>query len=156
MANWFGYDSIIVSEQPAVRPGPASMAQNLNSKVDGSGNLEIEEDIITKDTKPDNIEEQKHVLFYFRFEEGSGNQIADISDNKYRCEFGEVRETPWSQEKLEESQPLEYEDKWGKVNQPSYSIDLMTIQALQITPDFNLPQNCAFEFWLKYENTPNF
>ena len=139
MANWFGYDSVIVSEQPAVRPGPASMAHNLSSKEDGSGNQEVEEDIINEDTKPEDIEEQKHVLFYFRCEEGSGNQIADISDNKYKCEFGEVRESPWSCEKLEESQPLEYEDKWGKVNQPSYSIDLMTIRALQITPDFNLP-----------------
>ena len=139
MANWFGYDSIIVSEQPAVQPGPASVALNFNSKEDGIGSKEVEEDAINEDTKPEDIEEQKHVLFYFRCEEGSGNQIMDISDNNYKCEFGEMRETPWSQEKLEESQPLEYEDKWGKVNQPSYSIDLTTIQALQITPDFGLP-----------------
>lgn len=136
MANWFGYDSVIVSEQPAI-PAGAAARQELQGQQDV--NEQIEPDTMVEDTRPDDIEEQKKIVFYFRCDEGSGTQIEDISDNKYKCEFNQARESPWSQDKLEEAQPLEYEDKWGKANQPSYSIDLTTIGTLALNTAINIP-----------------
>ena len=132
MANWFGYDSIVMAQQPAV-PSGAAKYLNIGEQEADLGNEQAEADIIQEDTKPGDIEEQKHVLFYFRCDEGPGNSssfnkfIEDISDHKYKCEFDNARESPWSQDKLEKQQPLDYEDKWGQENQPSYSIDLSLI-----------------------------
>lgn len=51
----------------------------------------------------------------------------------------------WSEEPLEEGHPMEFEDKWGKVNAPGHSIKLseFTIPGLQAHSNFTI------EFWAK-------
>ena len=58
---------------------------------------------------------------YWRFDEGKGKTVNDMSDNDIH---GNIGSAEWSENKLEDGQPIEYEDKWGKVNTPSYSIEV--------------------------------
>ena len=44
-----------------------------------------------------------------------------MTDNELNCH---VHSSAWSNEPLENGQPLEYEDKWGKELPPSYSLNL--------------------------------
>ena len=46
-----------------------------------------------------------------------------MSDNE--CDLA-LEGAEWSEEPLEDGEPLEYEDKWGKRNTPSYSIERTT------------------------------
>jgi len=43
-------------------------------------------------------------------------------------------EQSWSQQPLEEGQPLEYEDKWGKRNAASYSVLVDNLQVSKSLP----------------------
>ncbi len=45
-------------------------------------------------------------------DEGKGKTIFDITENDINGEISEGCD--WSQDKLEDGQPIEYEDKWGK------------------------------------------
>lgn len=68
-----------------------------------------EEDDVKSDTAADDLDEKTSILGYFRLDEGSG-PFLDISDNKFTSP-----EQTWC-DILEESEPIEYEDKWGKTN----------------------------------------
>jgi len=96
-------------------------------------------------------------VFYFRLDEGQGDEIGDITDNKFKCTF--EGEATWSPGPLPESEPIDYEDKWGKRNQPSYSLDItkITHQSLKLTAKNNkVRRNFTFEFWIKAENIQRF
>ena len=43
-----------------------------------------------------------------------------MTDNELQGNFGAGFE--WSDDPLEDGQPMDHEDKWGKSNQPSYSL----------------------------------
>ena len=72
-----------------------------------------EEDVLASDANADDIEEKECVVAYFRVDEASGQVLNDISDHKHQISFNGGK---WSEESLEEGEPLEYEDKWGKTN----------------------------------------
>lgn len=92
----------------------------------------IEKDIIQEETGADDIEEIMHVMLYLRCDEGSGDTLNDLTDNLFKVKLN--NDKSWSPNKLVEREPLEYEDKWGKVSQPSYSLDLNHLKTLD-APD---------------------
>lgn len=48
---------------------------------------------------------------YWRFDEGKGEVVTDMTDNEVNGNLGGAE---WSDEKLPDGEPIEYEDKWGK------------------------------------------
>jgi len=56
---------------------------------------------------------------YWRCDEGRGTTVADMSDNETSAV---VVNCEW--EILEDGVPLDFEDKWGKVNSASYAVEL--------------------------------
>ena len=55
-------------------------------------------------------------MLYLRCDEGSGDSVNDMTDNLFKVTLPNGGDGIWSQDKLEEGFPLEYEDKWGKAN----------------------------------------
>lgn len=89
---------------------------------------------------------------YWRCDEGRGTTVADMSDNEANAVVGSCE---W--ELLEDGAPLEYEDKWGKVNTASYGVELdgytddckgFSIE-LPEQPKARLGKYFTVELWLK-------
>lgn len=170
LGNWLGFESLIEQEdlvevnarddvagvlggQPQVLDG----GQGDEEEAQAVENEGEEEDEIASETGADDVKEAESLVFYFRLDEGQGEEISDITDNKFKCTF--EGEAAWSPEPLPESEPIDYEDKWGKSNQPSYSLDITKInhQSLKLTTKNNkVRQNFSFEFWMKAENIQRF
>ena len=91
-------------------------------------------------------------LVYWRFDEGKGSTVNDMSDSQINGVM--THDIEWSQETLEDGQPLEYEDKWGKSNQPSFSVSLSNNDGITASlprnaiEKFKLNNNFTLEFWL--------
>ena len=56
--------------------------------------------------------EFQDLLLYWRIDEGKGNFIDDLGD--YGCQGEIIGNADEVWQKLEESEPMEREDKWGK------------------------------------------
>ncbi|KAM3145005.1 hypothetical protein pb186bvf_003010 [Paramecium bursaria] len=76
----------------------------------------------------DDTKEFKDLLIYWRIDEGKGGVIEDLGNNEANGEIyvkGEqTNETEDLWEKLKESEPMEYEDKWGKRCEPQFGLAL--------------------------------
>ena len=143
LGNWFGYDSIVESKELAsdIFSHRAPADQQLQQDD------QIEDELLGSDVGADDLEEKKLVLFYFRLDEGQGTTITDISDNKYTCKLSS--EDAWSKDTLGEGNPLDYDDKWGKHNSPSFSISVM--DELKIEQPLQVGKVFTFEFWIKFD-----
>jgi hypothetical protein len=67
-------------------------------------NLEMELNV-------DDFDEKQYCVMYWRFDEGKGEVVTDMTDNEVN---GNLVGAEWSDEKLPDGEPIEYEDKWGK------------------------------------------
>ena len=78
-----------------------------------------------------------------------------MTDNQIHGKAG--NQLIWSEEQLEDGQPIEYEDKWGKSNQPSYSVKasqgINAALTSNLIDKFKLNNNFTIEFWLKMESS---
>lgn len=68
----------------------------------------------TDEMTSDDINEKQCVILYWRCDEGKGTLISDMSDNESHCHIQSASQ--WSEEPLDDGNPLDYEDKWGKNN----------------------------------------
>ena len=125
LGNWLGFESLIeqhdlveinaqddgvgmLSGQPKILDG----GHGNEEEAEAAENEVQEADEIVSDTGADDIKESESLVFYFRLDEGQGAEISDITGNKFKCIF--EGEAAWSPEPLPESEPIDYEDKWGK------------------------------------------
>jgi hypothetical protein len=87
--------------------------------------------------------EERKLLLYLRLDEGQGETVADIVSGK----TWPVPSSIWL-EQLEDGQPLDYEDKWGKAASPSFSINCsepgLLFTGLTVSRAFTL------EFWVYF------
>ena len=114
-----------------------------------------EVDEYTDETAPDDIEEAKSLSFYFRMDEGNGDHISDITDHKHKITI--QGENIWSTNPLEESEPLDFEDKWGKVSSPNFSVELHKIEgqklSIQDPGKLKVSKNFTLEFWFNLQSS---
>jgi len=101
----------------------------------------------------EDYEEKDLIQFYLRGDEGSGGVLADVSDHKHVAKVAPEQETlpVWSESPLDDGEPLELEDKWGKHSAPSYSVNVGHIaeQTLAVENPGSIEIKRAFtlEFW---------
>lgn len=182
MGNWLGHDNIIEQHLEIEEadggmagdrgPGLAAGFVGGNARGDqhrqhmqeGPDPAPDEDKDIGSDVGADDLDEAKNVLFYLRMDEGQGELIHDITDNKFQCRFSHNadalntvgRRSAWSESVLDESdRPVDLDDKWGKQNQPQYSVDIGLMQDGCLPCASNsgkMPSrltNFTLEFWLR-------
>ena len=98
---------------------------------------------------------------YWRFDEGRGEVVTDVTDNEVNGNLGGAK---WGEEKLPDGEPIEYEDKWGKLNVPSYSVEMdgfrgeyegiKTSISPAVMQKFKLQKSFTLEFWFKLQTKP--
>ena len=118
-------------------------------QVEGRASIAVEQDVIDDETRADDVDESKHVMLYLRCDEGTGDSLSDLTDNQFKVSLSS--DQAWSEHKLEEREPLEYEDKWGNVSQPNFSVDLAKLTGLEAPNMLGqlISQNSTIEFWCK-------
>jgi hypothetical protein len=113
----------------------------------GSTNADQDDSI---DQQIEEISEQLYLSAYFHFDKGSGNTIEDITENNNECVIlytnpsvltgdnltdsdvsSKVDDFIWTPV-LEEFEPLEYEDKWGKKSPPPHAIKFSSKNSFNI------------------------
>lgn len=103
------------------------------------------------DDQTDEVDERKYLKAYWRAEEGNGPQIADVSDKGIPLVAVKDNELVWHHEVNKDHEPLDYEDKWGKVNSANYAF-LAPLSGLTIKKKSALisrSEKMTFEMWVK-------
>lgn len=87
------------------------------------------------------------LLGYWRFEEGSGTVISDVTDHKADIKIADG-EGVWLEEVP--TDVLDTEDMWGKNAQPAYAFDLSAAdnKRIQIDKHHVTLGSFTFEFWM--------
>lgn len=88
----------------------------ISDDAENNGAMEID-----SDGHPDDVDEKRHLRAYWRGEEGHGCQIADISDRAMHLVASQL---DWHPQVNQDGDPIDYQDKWGKVNTANYSFAL--------------------------------
>jgi len=93
------------------------------------------------------FEEENAILLYIRADEGKGDTIGDVvSGNTYTMD-----PDSWG-EKLEDGEPMDYEDNWGKKSDPNYELKLNTNDKLILNKFTDKAvRSFSIEFWLQPE-----
>lgn len=102
----------------------------------------------------DDKENFSSLQIYWRFDEGKGSVINDLSDLEnngiLECENDFDNEEVWNM--LDDGDPMEFEDKWGKKCPTQYSVDLFHINIKNSKPNWledSEPKQFTLELWLK-------
>ena len=90
----------------------------LLDQFNESGADQQEDNVASFDSQVDDIDEEKYLKAYWRAEEGQGKQVQNILENELHLLAADLA---WSPQPNPDRDPIEYEDKWGKSNTPSYS-----------------------------------
>ena len=140
LGNWLGYDSLVAD---GANQAPVFQPLQLDNKDEGEAALNV-----------DDFNEKQYCVMYWRFDEGRGEVVTDVTDNEVNGNLGGAE---WGEEKLPDGEPIEYEDKWGKLNVPSYSVELDGFRGeyegikTSISPavmlKFKLQKSFTLEFW---------
>jgi hypothetical protein len=72
---------------------------------------EGEQEALEVELNVDDFDEKQYCVMYWRFDEGKGEVVTDMTDNEVNGNLGGAE---WGDEKLPDGKPIEYEDKWGK------------------------------------------
>lgn len=119
-----------------------------NNFSGGDDNLDIGN--ISQDSLNSNVEElneNKYLIGYFHCDKGSGDIIEDISQFELKArvqaaltsnDYENFDDVVWSGS-LEEFEPLEFEDKWGRKSPASHSIKFTSI--LLFLTNFRIKQD---------------
>jgi hypothetical protein len=183
----FSYQVKISKNDDEKEPMPSVMNDNIDRYL-GFGSLDINEvsnqpgnEILGEQTAKDDdyeeplepeetysgLEELKHLMILWRFDQGAGSKIMDLSENKNHGnilkEGGVVNkensETYWNAGELEAGQPLTFEDEWGKDNPPNWAITFEGKESIRVRGSKALSGfkgHFTFQIWLKFEEFSEF
>ena len=104
--------------------------------------MQIEDD---EEGQPDEVDEERFLLAYWRCEEASTDKVLDIGSNGLHLTASELE---WEAEKNADNDPVAYEDKWGKVAEPNFSFTVPS--ALVFTKAHPALLCFTLEAWLKF------
>ncbi|CAG9324573.1 unnamed protein product [Blepharisma stoltei] len=122
IGQWFGWDSLKEFERAA----PQFIDLALIEEEKG-GNQELSE--------------EEALAVYLRCDEGKGNQLGNVMNSKAYF----INERMWGG-MLDEGDPMEYEDKWGKRCQPNYSLSFV-MESRLVIDDLKPDKKFSIEFW---------
>ena len=125
LAQWFGWDAL----KPPEKFAPQFMGHEIKPQ-----NESAEEER--------EVDEAEAIWVYLRCDEGKGEGITDVVGGK----VVRISEEQWG-EVLEEGEPLDFDDKWGKQAQPSYRI-LLSPESFIILDEIKLEKTWSLEFWV--------
>lgn len=86
-------------------------------------------------------------MLYYRFDDGKGELVDDLSDYNNEAYVELEGGEPW---RLLEDEPMELEDKWGKKCPPQFSIVGTTVKREKKMGGKNI-KNFSFQIWVKTE-----
>ena len=141
---------------------------------------ELDDDEVNQNTNSEDISEDLYLSAYYHMDRGNGDIIEDITKNqnnaKINCIYNnnpstekkilnlKKEEAPqeddlkniWS-DVLEENDPLEYEDKWGRRSPPAHSIiftkKLKTKISINNSSSLqHIPDKFTIELWVKLKD----
>ena len=141
-----GFGESAYSQQVNKKEILSAYSDNL-SQLFGWDSLKPAEKIIPKfiDQEVKQEEEQETevdlIYLYFRCDEGKGC-LNDVMMNK----TARINEDQWAG-MLEEGEPLDYDDKWGKQATPSFRI-LLYKDSFVVLEDLELASVFSLEFWI--------
>ena len=145
------------------------------------------EDEFNQYTSLEEIKEEIYLSAYYHMDRGSGDTIEDITNNQNNAKISCIYNTPNTTEKknilikknvkkeenvqeddlkqiwsdvLEEDEPLEYEDKWGRRSPPGHSIiftkKLKTKISINNSKSLqHIPEAFTIELWVKLKDLDN-
>lgn len=126
LSHWFGWEALKRPEK--------FMPQYMDQGVSLKQEVEEEEEL--------HENESEGLYLYLRCDEGKGDTISDVLSSK----LIRINENQWAGV-LEEGEPLDYDDKWGKQAQPSHRV-LMNKDSYIIIEDIKVPKSWSLEFWV--------
>ena len=136
LSQCFGWESL----KPPEKYVPQYMDQNIKIKEVQIQNLNNPQD--EEEVKNESENEADTIALYLRCDEGKGENICDVINSK----ITKINENQWAGI-LDEGEPLEYDDKWGKQARPSYKISVDKENLLTID-EIKLQKSWTFEFWI--------
>jgi len=118
--HWLGFGSLDTA---------ATTNQNVNEMIgEEEQNMNNDyEEALDPEEAYDNIEDTKYLVILWRFDQGAGHKIIDLTDNKNNGNIlsdnvaisNEQSTSIWEEGQLEPDEPLAFEDEWGKQSPPN-------------------------------------
>jgi WD40 repeat protein len=142
-----GFGEVAFSQMVGEKEILAAYSENLN-QVFGWDSLKPAERVVPKfiehEIRQEQMEEDDNdlIYLYFRCDEGKGNCLNDVVSNK----VVRINDDQWAG-MLEEGEPLDYDDKWGKQASPSYRV-LLFNDSFVIVEELALGKAFSIEFWI--------
>jgi hypothetical protein len=128
---------------------------------------EQDDDAINEQTNLEDIKEDLYLSAYYHMDKGSGDTIEDITKNnntaKINCIYNANSQDDelkliWT-DALEENDPLEYEDKWGRRSPPGHGIiftkRLKTKISINSASQLHLMDRFTIELCIKLKDRMN-
>lgn len=125
------------------------------------------EDPLDADEAYENIEDVKYLMVLWRFDQGGGAKIMDLSENKNNGNIlrggamlsNEDAAGIWEAGELSPGEPLDFEDEWGKSAPPNWALIFSGNEALRTRGSKNLSKlkgHFTFQVWLKIDEFKEF
>lgn len=92
------------------------------------------------------LTEEEALIVYLRCDEGRGTQLGNVMNTKFYF----VSDSMWGTI-LEEGEPMEYDDKWGKRCQPNYDL-LFSSDTRLVVDGLAQLKNWTVELWCKFDS----
>ncbi len=126
---------------------------------------ELGDDEINENTNIEDIKEDLYLTAYYHMDRGAGDTIEDITNNnnnaKIKCIYNDSSNEDdlkqiWS-DAMQENEPLEYEDKWGRRSPPGHPIIFTKKLKTKITVNHSgslvhLLDKFTIELWIKLKD----
>ena len=158
--HWLGFGSLdIASTQP----------ENVNEMIgeETTNKADDYEDPLDPEEVYDNIEDVKYLMILWRFDQGAGAKILDLSENRNNGQIlrdniiltNEEAAVIWQDGELQSGEPLVFEDEWGKQSPPNWAITFDGTQGLRARGSKNLAKlkgHFTFQVWLKIDEFSEF
>ena len=128
---------------------------------------EERENFIDEDETYDGIDEEKHLIILWRFDQGAGAKVMDITNNNVHGNLlkdkalisNEEAEYIWENGELERNDPLDFEDQWGKESPSNWCLSFFGQESLRVRGSKALSQfkgHFTFQVWIKMEEFKEF
>jgi hypothetical protein len=137
----------------------------MNEEIEDENN--DREEPLEPDEAYSNIEDIKYLIILWRFDQGGGSKIVDLTDNKNSGNIlkannmidNENVAEIWENGELEAGDPLEFEDEWGKNSPPNWALQFDGTQSLRVRGSKGLAKlkgHFSYQVWIKIEEFKEF
>lgn len=159
ITHYYGYSNVV--DEKIIQKRNRDFYDNSNPLSDNLSNEKTDKLDDSIDQNADEINESSVIVAYLRCDKGNGIQIEDITENNNEGIMSvivqdnslDMNKLIWSKP-LEENNPLELDDKWGRKSAQSHSLKFKK----EIKSSLKIRSNDSFkgfsnhftiEFWMK-------